>query len=76
MISDEGRMKTVLYVIEGGGDWCVVTWERRNKTQFRTMHEPGIEPKKNKWYTITGDLEEDPYGVFGNWIRNPVIVKQ
>lgn len=76
MISDEGRMRNILFVNEGGGDWCVVTWERRDKTLFRTVHEPGIEPKKGRYYDIVGNLEEDPYGIFGNWIRNPTLTKK
>lgn len=72
---ETGKVKVITYIIDGGGDWCIAEFEATGGRRFRAQFLPGVDFKKNKKYQLTGDYESDPYSVFGNIMRNPVLVE-
>lgn len=71
MITETGKLESVTYITEGGGSWCTAVFKRTDRTRFRVTMIPSVDFMHAPEYTFVGEIDVDPYSVFGNEFRNP-----
>lgn len=70
-----GKPRVLSFIDPGDGPTCIVEFQRSDKTEFRATFTDGRTLDHTKYYTITGELTDDPFSVTGSCLLNPTTVQ-